>query len=728
MDEYFFKFLKCLDLLIFLCYNCKSKSLSWIYNFAYHFLFTKEENSIMLKRIIALLLCVATCLGICVGFASCGNKNTDDKGQSIIMYLPETIYDLDPAHAYNNKAMSGIVGLMFDTLFRLDENGKVKKGLVKDYKIKEDEAKNEYILELQLEKTYWSDGIVISANDVFWAWRRLLDPENAFEAAALLYDIKNARAVKSGDCSPDDLGVSADNDVLTIQFEQKIDYDQFMYNLTSVALAPLREDIANKGDDWAKKPSSMVTSGPFKLGRITFTDPNYAESNTKYVDPIVCDKCSHNYKEKTISSFIIERNAYYFRDNAKDEKIDKSVTPYRIIVDCSLDDEDILEAYENGVITYFGDIPYSLRNDLEGVQKSDALSTHSILFNQNALIKNKKTGKEEKLFANTAVRQALSLAIDREAILTEVVFGKLPKGLVPYGMTTSDSAKKTFREQYTNDEYLKYDFDRAVELLDEAGINAKNYSFSIQVPAYDDRQIAIAEIIVENWCELGFDVKLSEVATIANNDHNKYTNLCHTDMCDDMYAENLRYGRFEVISLDICAISADVFSMLAPFAKDFAGQGIDMVNDDEYNLKPHISGYDSDEYNTLMEEIFNEKNIDKRADKYAEAEKILMEDLPVIPVLHNEDTTLASKELKWNDKFLFWTTKSTYYGEQIFNKLEHKEYDEYLKSVKKFINKDRFEKYIEIKTSYLYSFRLFDYDEFKGEVSIYDFVFANEQK
>ena len=379
----------------------------------------------MLKRIIALVLCAATCLSLCVGLVSCDSKNEEDKGQSIIMYLPDTIYDLDPAHAYNNKSTASVVNLLFDTLFKLDENGKVKKSLVKDYKIKEDESIDEYILELELAETYWSDGVLLSANDVLWAWQRLLDTEASYEAAALLFDIKNARAVKSGDCSQDDLGVTADNNVVTIHFEQKIDYDQFMYNLTSVALAPLREDIANKGDDWAKKPSTMVTSGPFKLGRITFTEPRNAESNTKYEDPIHCDKCSHNYREKTISSFIIERNAYYYRDVTKDQKLDKSVTPYRIIVDCSLSDEDIKAGYESGAILYLGDIPYSLRNDFAKVEKTDSLSTFSMLFNQNALIENTETGEMEALFANKAVRQALSLAINREGILEEAVFGKV---------------------------------------------------------------------------------------------------------------------------------------------------------------------------------------------------------------------------------------------------------------------------------------------------------------
>ncbi len=680
----------------------------------------------MLKRVIALILCMATCLTLCVSFASCGSSSSDDKGQSVIVYMPDIIYDLDPAHAYNHKSMASIVGMMFETLFKLDENGNVKKGLVKNYTIKEDDSVGEYILELELAETYWSDGVLLSANDVLWAWQRILDVESSYECASLLFDIKNARSVKSGDCSQDDLGVTADNNVVTIHFEEKIDYDQFMYNLTSVALAPLREDIANKGDDWAKKPSTMVTSGPFKLGRITFTDSRNSASNVKYEDPITCESCSHRYTEKVVSSFIIERNPYYYRDSTKDERLDKSVTPYRIIVDCSLTDEDIKEGYESGAILYLGDIPYSLRNYFEDVDVSDALSTHSIIFNQNALIENTKTGETEALFANKSVRQALSLAIDREAILEEVVYGKLAEGLIPYGMTTSDSAKKTFREQYTNDEYLTYDIDRAEELLDEAGITAKNYSFSIQVAAYDERQIAIAEIIVENWRDLGFKVTLEEVGTIENNDHNKYTNLCHTDMCDDMYAENLRYGRFEVASLDICAISADVFSMLAPFAKAFSGQGIDMTDSDNYELTPHISGYDSAEYNSLMEDIFNEKDIDERAENYNKAEAILMEDLPVIPIIHNETATLASKDIKWNDSFLFWTTRSTYYGEHVFNKIKIKNYDDYVAAVKEFMNEDRYETYIDIKTSYLYTFKLFSYEEFMGEVSIYDFAFTDD--
>lgn len=57
-----------------------------------------------------------------------------------------------------------------------------------------------------------------------------------------------------GDRSVDDLGVAGvDELVLEITFEGKIDYEQFMLNLTSYALVPLREDIVSRSSDWSEK-------------------------------------------------------------------------------------------------------------------------------------------------------------------------------------------------------------------------------------------------------------------------------------------------------------------------------------------------------------------------------------------------------------------------------------------------------------------------------------------
>ena len=102
----------------------------------------------MSKRILALLLC-AVMLVSC--FSGCAKKDEDDLGAYVTMYLSDDVYDFDTANAYYNTDATNIVGLMFDTLFKLDENGKVKKSLVDKYEFKQDKRTGEHFLELTLK-------------------------------------------------------------------------------------------------------------------------------------------------------------------------------------------------------------------------------------------------------------------------------------------------------------------------------------------------------------------------------------------------------------------------------------------------------------------------------------------------------------------------------------------------------------------------------------------------
>ena len=640
----------------------------------------------MTKRIFALLLCVATLLTTFVGCA--GNQDEDYKGQYITMYLTDNVYDLDPANAYNNEALSNVVGLLFDTLFKLDNNGKLQKSLVKSYDISEDENSGEYIMELRLKTTYWSDGTQVSANDIVYAWKRLLEVDANYEAAALLFDIKNARAAKEGDCSIDDVGIyPSEQTLLEIRFEQEIDYDQFLLNLTSVALAPLRDDIVSKSDDWAKKPGTMVCSGPFKLGRI-----NWKYDGTKQFDPTAPTTDADGYliygddfNTQLITDFILERNAYYYRNADEDESLFKSVTPYRICVDCSLTDEQLVAAYEAGMVMYVGDIPMSLRKDSVFANEADvadyALSTNSIYLNQNAVVDD---GSEEgyKLFADAKVRQALSMAIDRQALVDAVVYAEVATGYIPTGVFEAGSRKTMFREACTTAyDTLKTDTTAATDLLKEAGItNPAKYSFDLTYASYDEVHTFIAETVAKAWSDLGFKVTLKGRGPIVNNDYYKYTESTPEDICDDLYAQDLKTHDFDAIIVDVRAYSVDPFSMLAPYAKAFSGQAMDMSDTENYELTPHMTGYDSEAYNQLMEEIFAEKDIDARAEMYREAEAILMEDMPVIPLIYNLDATVTSSHLK--------KTSSTYYLATNFQKAKINNYEDYLAAGKAYINEN----------------------------------------
>ena len=645
----------------------------------------------MTKRILALLLCAATLLTMVAVFTGCSGAGNTDKGQSITMYLTDNVYDLDPAKAYNNEALTKVVGLMFDTLFTLDSNGKVQKNLVKSYEFKEDKTTGERKLELRIkDDACWSDGTPVTSSDVVFAWKRIIETDASYEAAALLYDIKNARLIREGELTEDDLGVSDPNSkLLEIRFEEPaegetIDYEQFLLNLTSVALAPLRDTAVSKGEsdtgnDWAKRPGTIVCSGPFKLSRINWQ----REGNKK--------------DTQSISSFILERNNYYYRDTQKDS-FTKSVTPYRICVDCSLSAEQLLEAYNAGVITYIGDIPLALRQsgeldeDVEVAEKS--LSTNSIYLNQNALISD---GSEEgtKLFANENVRKALSMAIDREKLVETVKYAEVATGLLPTGMFEAGTAKAMFRDKCSeNYAALTKDMDAAKKLI--ADITPSNYSFELTVAAYDDVHCAIAELVAAAWGTdgLGFNVTVKKLGTIANDDYYAPTSSTPEDLCDDLYAEALASGDFEAIILDCCAYTPDPYSMLAPFARAFSGRGMSMdgiyIENEVYELTPHVTGYDSKEYNDIMEAIYAEKTIADRAKLYRDAEAQLMADLPVIPLVFNLDATVTGDNIK--------KVSSNYYTPALLSKVVIKDEQTYLEAGKAFVT-DNFDSLTFYKTS-----------------------------
>ena len=117
----------------------------------------------MMKRILALTLCLLTVLTAAVGCTTRDKlEGESDKGAHITMYLGTEIYDFDPQVAvYNDSAMK-VISMMYEPLFRIDENGKTVKALVSKVEIKENTVKNEYQMLLTLHKnTCWSDGTCI---------------------------------------------------------------------------------------------------------------------------------------------------------------------------------------------------------------------------------------------------------------------------------------------------------------------------------------------------------------------------------------------------------------------------------------------------------------------------------------------------------------------------------------------------------------------------------------
>ncbi len=585
-----------------------------------------------MKRALSLILCtimLLTALCGCTTLEKDEESGEYDKGAIIPMYLGTEMYNFDPQVAYLNDSNVKILSLLFESLTDIDENGKLVLSLIDSYKIIDGDRYGDYKMQITLKDTKWSDGRAVTASDVVYSWKRILDVDFDSEAAALLYDVKNARAVKAGDMTIDDLGLTAPETlVVEVEFERSIDYDQFLRNLSSPALVPLREDIVSKSADWAKKPATMVTSGPFTVKAVTFGDV-----------------------------LRIERSNYYHLDSEKNEMLDKYVIPYRIETDYSENLSSQLKLYGRSRLFYINELPLDQRKAYKEqytdyIEVNDLMSTTALYLNNN-----------NPLLADARVRKALSLVIDREHIANEIaVFARPATGFVPYGVT--DGAVKTsFRETVGDLVATKADVDAAKKLLSEAGVSGGE--LSINFYGLDDVSTAIADYVKEAWTSLGFTVKVINRKPQANIDDSTIYNDTFTRLYNVEQGVELKW---DVLLIDYQALSEDAFSALAPFASEFSGNGINLtMGSNDFATVGHMTGYLNENYETIIENAFAEVDTAKRTAILHDAEKQLMEDMPIIPLIFNQNAYMINSDVVSG-------FSSDYYGLSILNRVKMENY------------------------------------------------------
>lgn len=567
-----------------------------------------------MKRVLALLLCLLT---VALPLASCNGSisiDSEDKGDIFHAYITGDIYAFDPGIDITDESAVKILGMIYEGLFRLDEKGNLVKALADKVTILENEADREYKMQISIKETKWSDGRALTADDFVFAWKRIMECTTQSTAAALLYDVKNARKVKAGDASIDDLGVVAlDTYLLEITFEEKIDYENFKKNLASISLVPLREEsVAGNMRYWSRRHATLVTNGPFVIKSIDRDD----------------------------STMRIERNTYYYRDTDED-KLDRFVKPYRILVTFIKEEErpqgqrayaDDLDAIYAAFETeddflYMGDVPLSKRAELKSkAHVTDANSTYSYLFNT-----------KNPLFADARVRRALSEAIDRQAIADLLVYAEPATGLIANTVFNATDGK-TFRKVHGGVLNTAGDLDGAKALLAEAGVSGGSFTVSYR---QNECEIAVAEYVKGVWESLGFSVTLQPLTAIRET---TIENSEEIDYLIDSVQQAYDTGDFDVLAVDISMLSTDAFAPLAVYATEFSGSGIDMTSEN-YDFLLHATGWNDSGYGEIIERAFAEKNVKARSEILAEAERYLMDQMPVMPIVFNKDCYLVGKKL-----------------------------------------------------------------------------------
>ncbi len=610
-----------------------------------------------MKKIISLILSLAMLVGFGTVLTSCGEP--DNPGARIPIYLGEEIYDFDPSEYYVDDNATQVISLVFEPLFRIDEDGDLETAAADDYEIMEDE----FTIVVELEETYWSDNVRLTADDFIFAWRNiLLNPENANPAAALLFDIENAVSIKNGleGISLYDLGVTKlDAYTLEIKYRPGADPEQLLRNLASIATAPVRQDKYESSEGfWSKQTGTMVFNGPFQVVEL-------------------------DYDQTENASFKLERNKGYHQEyNEKD--YDDVVRPYKLYSFYNPDGSEVKCTYsqiENNTIFYMCDAPISDRKAHKNdATVADTYSSYSYVFNH-----------ENPIFSNAKVRQALSLAIDRNAIASAIVFGKAATGFVP-SVVENIATGKSFRSASTASISASANIKAAQELLAEPEVkeHLDTYGRSFILTVNDDHQSkVIAELVKAAWEQLGFDVEIEYLGVVVNkvtenkiDAHDSWIQYIvksralgnesaydkNFKATDDRYdaATDTYYTGFDVIAVDWQYYTNDAFVGLASFSTAFGGCGVDFASATQ---RVNISGWSNLDYNAYITAAYNATSASARASALYSAEKILIEEMPIVPILFNQNFSFSSDELS--------KVEVDGFGNFVFTDAKLKDYEDY---------------------------------------------------
>ena len=184
-----------------------------------------------MKRFLALLLALTFSIFCFVG---CTKIGEDGNGAEIDVYLGTKPLNLDPAIAYTDENAVQILNLIFEGLFRLNANGKLEKALCKKYEVYQNARTGIKEMKITINTTHWSDGSEVQANDIVYAWRRILDPDFNSPAASMLYAIRGAKSAKLGETSIYDIGVyPSSKNTVVVEFEDNADVNEFQIGRAS---------------------------------------------------------------------------------------------------------------------------------------------------------------------------------------------------------------------------------------------------------------------------------------------------------------------------------------------------------------------------------------------------------------------------------------------------------------------------------------------------------------
>jgi oligopeptide transport system substrate-binding protein len=454
---------------------------------------------------------------------------------------------LDPHLAFGNSS-SVIIDDLFIGLMTTDASGKIQPGLAESYTMSADGLSYTFKLRPGLK---WSDGAPLTSADVVYSFQRLLDPKTAARYATNLYMIAGAAPYNQGKAPAQALGVrAAGPDTVVFTLARKTPYFAKVLQANSTVIVP-RQAIEAHGQAWTQ-PGKIVVNGAFALTEWVPNTTIRLAKNAAFYD-------AANVKLNEVVYFPTDDLGTQFR------------------------------RYRAGELDIVLNFP---PDQLEFIQKNFAADLRQApgdgLF---YFVFNTRVAP----FDDARVRRALSVAVDREAIVEKILRGAgapayniAPPGFAGYAPAASPFAAMPQEKR----------LEQARAWLKEAGYGPdKPLKFTLRYDSKEEsRQIAVA--LTSMWTALGVE------ATAEASDFRAITG-------------DARSGKFQLLRYQYFAPFDDPSTFLSIIRSKGA------IN---------YSGYTNPAVDGLLAKADEAATEAERVALLAQAEAIAKRDAPVMPI------------------------------------------------------------------------------------------------
>ncbi|WNQ13939.1 peptide ABC transporter substrate-binding protein [Paenibacillus aurantius] len=522
-----------------------------------------------MKKVSTLLISCTLIMG--TALAGCSKDNASgpstDSGKStaskiLLFNNSKEPTSMDPPIGFDQISYD-VVNNVFEGLTRLGKDQQPQPAMAKEWKVSADGKQVTFTLRDGIK---WSNGDPVKASDFEYAWKRLLNPKTASDAAFLAYPIEGAEAYNSGKGSADDVKIKAvDDKTLEVKLAQPASW--LIGMVSSPAFFPVHKATVEGNAKWAGEAATIVSNGPFKIS-----------------------EWKHDSELK-----VVKNDSYWDAANVKLDGV-----TYKMVNDTNT----AYQLFSTGELHYTESIPADMSEKLFAENKvtiEDAAGTAFYRFNTKMAP-----------FTNANIRKAFVAAVDRQKLVDLVLKQKHKPadGYVSPGL--KDPAGGDFRK--VGGSLIKFDAAEAKSLLAK-GMQEAGYTTLPEVTLTyntNDTSQRIAQALQAMFKDnLGIDIKLAnkEGKVLTDEQKKLQLQLSRSSFLPD-FADPINF--------------LDGFQSTNPFSR---------------------TGWANAQYDKLIKDAYNEPNEANRFKMMHEAEKILMDEAPILPLYFYNTAYLKSDKV-----------------------------------------------------------------------------------